>query len=62
MKSTEIHAHRIIGITDFKRSDTSFIEDLQEPVAILKRDEIKAYLIPASLMEELIDKSKFNPE
>lgn len=51
-----IYAHKTIGITDLKRSDTGFIDDLSEPVAVLKRDSVKAYLIPEKLMAYFMDK------
>lgn len=55
MSLKAIYAHKTIGITDLKRGDTAFIDDLDEPVAVLKRDSIKAYLIPEKLMEYFMD-------
>ncbi len=55
MSLQAIYAHKTIGITDLKRGDTSFIEHLDEPIAILKRDSIKAYLISEKLMEYFMD-------
>lgn len=52
----EIYAHQTIGITDLKRGDTSFIAEIDEPVAILKRDAVQAYLIPAKLMAYFMEK------
>lgn len=51
-----IYAHKTIGITDLKRGDTSFIDELDEPIAVLKRDSVKAYLIPEKLMAYFMDK------
>lgn len=56
MSLQTIYAHKTIGITDLKRGDTSFIDELSEPIAILKRDSIKAYLIPEKLMTYFMDK------
>ena len=47
---------KTIGITDLKRSDTAFIDNLLEPIAVLKRDTVKAYLIPEKLMAYFMDK------
>ena len=55
MSLQAIYAHKTIGITDLKRGDTAFIEHLDEPVAVLKRDSIKAYLIPEKLMAYFMD-------
>ena len=55
MSLQTIYAHKTIGITDLKRSDTSFIDDLLEPIAILKRDSVKAYLIPEKMMALFAD-------
>jgi len=54
MSMQTIYAHKTIGITDLKR-DSNIIDNLDEPVAILKRDSIKAYLIPERLMEVIAD-------
>lgn len=51
-----IYAQKTIGITDLKRSDTAFIDNLLEPIAVLKRDTVKAYLIPEKLMAYFMDK------
>lgn len=56
MSLQHIYAHKTIGITDLKRSDTGFIDDLIEPIAVLKRDSVKAYLIPEKLMAYFMDK------
>lgn len=56
MSLQAIYAHKTIGITDLKRGDTSFINELDEPIAVLKRDSIKAYLIPEKLMAYFMDK------
>jgi len=50
MSLQAIYAHKTIGITDLKRGDTRFIDNLSEPIAVLKRDSIKAYLISEKLM------------
>lgn len=50
MSLQAIYADKTIGLTDLKRGDTNFIEHLEEPIAVLKRDSIKAYLIPEKLM------------
>lgn len=55
MSLQTIYAHKTIGITDLKRSDTSFIDDLNEPVAVLRRDSVKAYLIPEKMMALIAD-------
>ena len=52
----EIYAHQTIGITDLKRGDTNFISEIDEPVAILKRDSVQAYLVPPRLMAYFIEK------
>lgn len=56
MNLQTIYAHKTIGITDLKRGDTSFIDELDEPIAVLKRDSVKAYLIPEKLMAYFMDK------
>lgn len=56
MSLQAIYAHKTIGITDLKRGDTSFIDELDEPIAVLKRDSVKAYLIPEKLMAYFMDK------
>lgn len=50
MSLQTIYANKTFGITDLKRGDTSFIDELDEPIAVLKRDSVKAYLIPEKLM------------
>ncbi len=55
MSLQNVYAHKTIGITDLKRGDTSFIDELTEPVAVLKRDSIKAYLIPEKMMALFAD-------
>lgn len=63
MSMQAIYAHKTIGITDLKRGDTKFIDSLEEPIAILKRDSIKAYLIPEKLMKffmDTLDEMKLN--
>jgi len=54
MSIQNIYAHKTIGITDLKR-DGSIIDSIEEPIAILKRDSVKAYLIPEKLMAEIVD-------
>ncbi len=56
MSLQTIYADKTIGITDLKRGDTSFIDKLDEPIAVLKRDSVKAYLIPEKLMAYFMDK------
>ena len=41
MSIQTIYAQKTIGITDLKRGDTSFINNLTEPVAVLKRDSLE---------------------
>lgn len=55
MSLQTIYAHKTIGITDLKRGDTRFMDDLSEPIAVLKRDSVKAYLISEKLMEYFMD-------
>ena len=54
MSIQTIYAHKTIGITDLKR-DGGIIDFINEPIAILKRDSIKAYLIPEKLMAYFMD-------
>ena len=54
MSLQAIYAHKTIGITDFKRGER-FIDDLSEPIAVLKRDSVKAYLISEKLMAYFMD-------
>lgn len=54
MSLQTIYARKTIGITDLKR-DSGVIDNLNEPIAILKRDSIKAYLIPEQLMAMFAD-------
>lgn len=54
MSVQTIYAHKTIGITDLKR-DGSIIDFIDEPIAILKRDSVKAYLIPEKLMAVIAD-------
>ena len=54
MSLQTIYAHKTIGITDLKR-DGGIIDNILEPIAILKRDSIKAYLIPEKLMSQIAD-------
>jgi len=60
MDIQHIHTDQVIGITDLKRG-SSFVEHLDRPIAILKRDEIKAYLISPKMMDvfmELVEDEK----
>jgi len=60
MDIQRIHTDQVIGITDLKRG-SSFVEHLDRPIAILKRDEIKAYLISPYMMDifmELVENEK----
>jgi len=54
MSLQTIYAHKTIGITDLKR-DGRIIDNIDEPIAVLKRDSIKAYLIPEKLMAMIAD-------
>ncbi len=54
MSLQTIYAHKTIGITDLKR-DGGIIDNIDEPIAVLKRDSIKAYLIPEKLMAMIAD-------
>ncbi len=54
MSLQTIYAHQTIGITDLKR-DGGIIDNITEPIAILKRDSIKAYLVPESFMVKVAD-------
>ena len=55
MSLQTIYAHKTIGITDLKR-DGGIIDNIDEPIAVLKRDSVKAYLIPEKLMAYFMDK------
>ncbi len=55
MSAQRIYAEQVVGITELKRQDTSFIENLKEITAVLKRDSVKAYLVPPSIMEKLME-------
>lgn len=46
-----IHANQAISITDLIR-DSSVLDDIDDPIAILKNDVVKWYLIPPKLMAE----------
>ena len=50
MSLHQICADKTISLTELKRGDTSFIDNLTEPVVILKRDCVMPYLIPVELM------------
>ena len=54
MSLQTIYAHKTIGITDLKR-DAHILDHITEPIAVLKRDSIKAYLVPERFMEMLAD-------
>lgn len=55
MSVQHIYANKAIGITDLRRSDSELLDDLSEPIAILKRDMVKGYLISANLMALVSD-------
>lgn len=55
MSVQHIYANKVIGITDLRRSDSELLDDLSEPIAILKRDMVKGYLISANLMALVSD-------
>jgi len=60
MDIQHIHTDQVIGITDLKRG-SNFVEHLDRPIAILKRDTVQAYLISPSMMDtfmELIEDEK----
>ncbi|HMT03014.1 MAG TPA: hypothetical protein PKD00_06860 [Burkholderiales bacterium] len=50
MTLQKIYADETIGFTDLKRGKTNFIDTFEKPIALLKRDEVKGYLIPTKLM------------
>jgi hypothetical protein len=54
MSIQTIYATKTIGITDLKR-DGNIIDSIDEPIAILKRDSVKAYLVPEKLMSIIAD-------
>jgi len=55
MATQKIYAEQFVGITELKRKDTTFIENLSEITAVLKRDSVKAYLVPTSIMETIVE-------
>jgi PHD/YefM family antitoxin component YafN of YafNO toxin-antitoxin module len=55
MSIQTIYANKTIGITDLKRGDTKFLDNFAEPIAVLNRDSIKAYLIPEQMMKHFIE-------
>lgn len=57
MSLQDIYATKAINVTELKRSNTDYINNINEPIAILKRDSIKAYLIPVELMKIIMKKS-----
>ena len=54
MSLQTIYASQTIGITDLKR-DSGIIDHITAPIAILKRDSIKGYLISTELMAKIAD-------
>lgn len=60
MRFNDIYAGKTIGITDLKKV-SSLLDHIQEPVAILKRDLVKCYIVPEFFMKkayELMDDAK----
>jgi hypothetical protein len=55
MSIQHIYANKAIGITDLRRSDSELLDNLSEPIAILKRDMVKGYLISTDLMALVAD-------
>lgn len=55
MSLQKIYADKTISMTDLKRGDMSFMDGLDAPIAVLKRDQIKGYLIPNKLMAYFMD-------
>lgn len=54
MSFQNIFAHKIIGISELKR-DPHLIDNIIEPVAVLKRDMVKCYLVPEQFMQNIIN-------
>jgi antitoxin StbD len=57
---TDIHTHKAVSITDFKRNPQRIVDEAGDAaVALLNRNRATAYIVPAStfarLMEELED-------
>lgn len=54
MSLQQIYAHQTIGITDLKRGNIiDIIDKIAEPIAVLKRDAIKCYLVPEKFMQKI---------
>lgn len=54
MSFQNIFAHKMIGISELKR-DPHLIDNIIEPVAVLKRDMVKCYLVPEQFMQNIIN-------
>jgi hypothetical protein len=50
----DIYAHKTIGITELKRT-TELLDNVIEPIAVLKRDMVKCYLVPEKFMQTVIE-------
>lgn len=50
----EIYAHKTIGVTELKRFP-ELMDNIQEPIAVLKRDMVKCYLVPEQFMQKISD-------
>jgi len=48
----EIYAHKTIGVTELKRCP-ELMDNIDEPVAVLKRDMVKCYLVPEQFMQKI---------
>ena len=54
MSVQAIYASKTIGLTDLRTSSKA-IKNIDEPIAILSRDTVQAYLISPTLMERVVD-------
>lgn len=54
MSVQSIYANKTIGLTDLRTSSKA-IKDIDEPIAILSRDTVQAYIISPSLMERVVE-------
>ena len=50
----EIYAHKTIGVTELKRYP-ELMDNIIEPVAVLKRDVVKCYLVPEQFMQKVTE-------
>ena len=49
-----IYAHKTVGVTELKRHP-ELMDNIQEPIAVLKRDMVKCYLVPEHFMQKMND-------